>query len=95
MSFCLNTLLTDIATRYPVSREKIIEAQIKCLSKLSNMIRSAKSDKLNDITKSMFLLSDIIYLLIFIKSFKLLITKIMLDMSYLIILGIIQNLKRI
>jgi len=56
MSFCLNTLLTDIATRYPVSREKIIEAQIKCLSKLSNIIRSAKSDKLNDITKSMFLL---------------------------------------
>jgi len=54
MSFCLNTLLTDIATRYPVSREKIIEAQIKCLSKLSNIIRSAKSDKLNDITKSMF-----------------------------------------
>lgn len=54
MSFCLNTLLTDIATRYPVSTEKIIEAQIKCLSKLSNMIRSAKSDKLNDITKSMF-----------------------------------------
>lgn len=54
MSFCLNTLLTDIATRYPVSREKIIEAQIKCLSKLSNMIRSAKSDKLNDVIKSMF-----------------------------------------
>jgi len=53
MSFCLNTLLTDIATRYPDSREKIIEAQIKCLSKLSNMIRSAKSDKLNDVTKSM------------------------------------------
>jgi len=56
MSFCLNTLLTDVATRCPVSREKIIEAQIKCLSKLSNIIRSAKSDKLNDITKSMFLL---------------------------------------
>lgn len=55
MSFCLNTLLTDIATRYPVSSEKIIEAQIKCLSKLSNMIRSAKSDKLNDVTKSMLL----------------------------------------
>jgi hypothetical protein len=56
MSFCLNTLLTDVATRYPASTEKIIEAQIKCLSKLSNMIRSAKSDKLNDIAKSMFLL---------------------------------------
>lgn len=56
MSFCLNTLLTDIATRCPESREKIIEAQIKCLSKLSNMIRSAKSDKLNDVTKSMFLI---------------------------------------
>lgn len=55
MSFCLNTLLTDIATRYPVAREKIIEAQIKCLSKLSNIIRSAKSDKLNDVIKSMFL----------------------------------------
>lgn len=52
MSFCLNTLLTDIATRYPPSKEKIIEAQIKCLSKLSNTIRSAKSDKLNDLTKS-------------------------------------------
>lgn len=57
MSFCLNTLLTDIATRYPVSREKIIETQIKCLSKLSNMIRSARTDKLNDVTKSMFLLN--------------------------------------
>lgn len=55
MSFCLNTLLTDVATGYPDSREKIIEAQIKCLSKLSNMIRSAKTDKLNDITKSVFL----------------------------------------
>jgi len=54
MSFCLNTLLTDIATRYPISTEKIIESQIKCLSKLSNMIRSAKSDKLNDVTKSKF-----------------------------------------
>lgn len=61
MSFCLNTLLTDIATRYPVSREKIIEAQIKCLSKLSNIIRSAKSDKLNDITKSMFLFYTYIF----------------------------------
>jgi len=57
MSFCLNTLLTDVATHYPVSREKIIEAQIKCLSKLSNIIRSAKSDKLNDITKSMLIYS--------------------------------------
>lgn len=55
MSFCLNTLLTDIATRYPDFQEKIIESQIKCLSKLSNTIRSAKNDKLNDITKGMLL----------------------------------------
>ncbi|XP_065226540.1 phosphatidylinositol 4-kinase alpha isoform X2 [Planococcus citri] len=44
-SFCLNTLLSDIANREEQLRETIISAQIKCLTNLANHIHSVYNDK--------------------------------------------------
>lgn len=41
-SFCLNTLLSDIALCFPTYRDEIIQTQVEVLSTLSNLIRSSK-----------------------------------------------------
>ncbi|XP_055374781.1 phosphatidylinositol 4-kinase alpha [Condylostylus longicornis] len=41
-SFCLNTLLSDIATKCPDLREEIVMNQVETLSALSNIIKSSK-----------------------------------------------------
>lgn len=44
-SFILNTLLSDVASRYELERDTIISSQIKCLTSLSNSVHSVYKDK--------------------------------------------------
>ncbi|XP_022832165.1 phosphatidylinositol 4-kinase alpha isoform X4 [Spodoptera litura] len=44
-SFCLNTLLSDIATKQPSLREEIITAQIELMSNLTKIIISCQESK--------------------------------------------------
>lgn len=44
-SFCLNTLLSDVATKQPSIREEIIKAQIELMSNLTKIIVSCHESK--------------------------------------------------
>ena len=58
-SFCLNTLLSDIAMRLEENREEIISTQVKFLGDLTNLIRTAFKEDDRNRNKRMYAVYEI------------------------------------
>lgn len=54
-SFCLHTLLSDIATKCSEIRDEIVSTQVECLSTLSNSIRNHKEQNTSSTTSKLYL----------------------------------------